>query len=95
MAEFFETVYDHVSGNDWCGVSTGEMALRNKLERLAEQFPDEVECIAKNDDGSVYYRIPWRWVRIQRPPAYTEAQKEMFRETLRDAREFKPDMSET
>lgn len=71
MAEFNETVIDHVGGigcsDDWCGVSTGEMALKSKLEQLAKKYPDEVECISENDDGSVYYHVPWNWVKIYNP----------------------------
>lgn len=81
MAEFNETVIDHVGGigcsDDWCGVSTGEMALRNKLERLAEKYPDEVECIAKNSDGSVYYHIPWKWVSIRKPKQMGFSEEEL------------------
>ena len=92
MAEFNETVIDHIGGigcsDDWCGVSTGEKWLVNKLERLAEENPEEVECIAKNKDGNVYYHVPWKWIRIQRPPVYTDEQKERFAETLRDAQQF-------
>lgn len=71
MAEFNETVIDHVGGIDcsdeWCGVSTGEKWLCNRLKRLAEKYPDEVECIAENSDGSVYYHVPWNWVKIYNP----------------------------
>ena len=92
MAEFNETVIDHIGGigcsDDWCGVSTGEMAIKNRLERLAEQYPDEVECIAKNSDGSVYYHVPWRWVSIRHPVRYSEEQLERKKEILKDAREF-------
>lgn len=71
MAEFNETVIDHVGtifeSDDWCGVSTGEVSVKNTLKKLAEKYPDEVECIAENSDGSVYYHIPWEWVSIRKP----------------------------
>ena len=73
MAEFDETVLDHVSGDNWWGVSTGEEALRNKLFRLAEQYPDEVQVIARNDDGSAYFHIGYKWVHIFRPRVLSEA----------------------
>ena len=75
MAEFNESVIDHIEGDEWCGVSTGEMVLKNKLEKLARQYPDEVECIAKNDDGSVYYHVPWKWIKIKRPQVLSEEHK--------------------
>lgn len=75
MAEFNESVIDHLDGDDWCGISTGEMALRNKLERLAAEYPDKVECIAKNEDGSVYYHVPWKWVNIKSPRVVSEEER--------------------
>ena len=86
--EFNESVIDHIEGDEWCGVSTGEMALRNKLERLAKEYPDKVKCIAKNDDGSVYYHVPWHWVKIHRPKNYSEEDREKFRAAANRARSF-------
>lgn len=93
MAEFNETVIDHIEGEKWCGVSTGEMALKNKLERFAEQFPDEVECIAKNSDGSVYYHVPWKRVHLYRPRVLSEATKERFRELANAMNESRANIS--
>ena len=88
-ADFKETVIDHVGGigvsDDWCGVSTGEMWVRNKLERLAEEYPDEVECISRNADGSVYYHVPWRYVHIFRPRDVSEEERLMLSKRLREA----------
>lgn len=89
MAEFDETVLDHVSGDDWWGVSTGEQALRNKLLRFAEEYPGEVQVIAKNDDGSAYFHVPLKWVHIFRPRVLSESEKERRSRILRDARGFK------
>lgn len=93
--EFNETVIDHVGGigcsDDWCGISTGEKWLAFKLEQLAKKYPSEVECISKNKDGSVYYHIPWNWVKIRRPPVYTQEQLERFTKTLQGARGYKQD----
>lgn len=94
MAEFNETVFDHVSGDDYWGVSTGEMALRNRLEKLAKEHPDDVKCIAKNQDGSVFYHVPFKYLKLNPPRHISERGKEIFRETLRDARGFKRKSSE-
>ena len=79
MAEFNETVIDHVGGigcsDEWCGVSTGEISIKNRLEQLAEKYPQEVECVAKNSDGSVYYHVPWEWVKIKPPKIVSEEVK--------------------
>ena len=62
-----ETIFEHDKGNDWFGVSTGEQKWKNRLKKLAEQCPDEVKCIVENDDGSVYYHVPDRFVVIRKP----------------------------
>lgn len=66
--DFLETVIDHVGGigcsDEWCGVSTGEQRVINRLKSLKEKHPDKVECIAENADGSVYYHVPWNWIKI-------------------------------
>lgn len=89
MAEFSETVIDHLVGDDWCGVSTGEMRIRNRLEHLAEKYPDKVERIDKNADGTVYYHVPFTWIKINPPRVVSDRAKEAWTETLRDARDFK------
>ena len=92
MAEFNETVIDHVGtifkSDDWCGVSTGEVSVKNTLKRLAEKYPDEVECIAENSDGSVYYHVPWDWVAIRKPKQmhFTDEQIEQYRKTMKEKR---------
>lgn len=88
MAEFKETVIDHISGDGWCGVSTGEEAMRNKLLRLAEKYPDEIQVVAKNEDGSAYFHVPWKWIKIRHPQTYTPEQIEQMTKTLADARAF-------
>lgn len=83
MAEFSETVIDHVSGDEWCGVSTGEKRWATKLERFAKEYPNNVERIAENDDGSVYYHVPWDWVNIRRPKRFSEADVERKKAWMR------------
>lgn len=62
-----ETVFEHLDGNKTFTVSTDERTWKNRLVKLAEQHPDEVECVAVNRDGSVMFHIPASWVKI-RPP---------------------------
>ena len=64
---YSETVFDHYRGSDYWGVSTGEKKWKNKLAKLEKQCPGEVVCIAKNDEGGVYYHIPERFLTIRKP----------------------------
>ena len=64
--EFNETAIDHYGGEKFAGVSTGERTLISRLNKLAEQYPDDVKVVAVNQEG-MYYKVPWNWISI-RPP---------------------------
>lgn len=83
MAEFDETVIDHVVGDDWCGVSSGEDALKFRLYRFAKKYPDDVQLIAHNDDGSMYFHVPWDWVLIRKPKQMNFSDEEIKKRTDR------------
>ena len=88
MAEGFnETAIDHMGRSDYAGVSTGEYSVKLRLSRLAEKYPDEVKMIADNTDGSVYYHVPWKWIKIRPPRQISEEQRAASAERLRLARE--------
>lgn len=89
MEVYNETVIDHINGASACSVSSGDRKVRNILKQLAEKHPEECVCLAANADGSVWYEVPWDWIRI-RPPVhrtYTEEQLEAKRAQLKSARE--------
>jgi hypothetical protein len=60
-----ETVFEHLDGKDTWTISTDERTWKNRLVKLAEQNPAEVECVAVNRDGSVMYHVPASWVRLR------------------------------
>ena len=84
-----ETVIEHLEGKKTWTISTDERTWKNKLAKLAEQHPAEVECVAVNRDGSVMYHVPASWVKV-RPPRkvnMTDEQKVALTERLKLARE--------
>lgn len=91
MEAYNETGIDHYGGETVCTISTGERAIKNKLKKLAERFPDEVEICHENTDGSIMCHIPWKWIAIRQPRKVnlTEEQKKAGAERLRLAREAK------
>jgi hypothetical protein len=83
-----ETVFEHLDGKDTWTISTDERTWKNRLCKLAEQNPAEVECVAVNHDGSVMYHVPVSWVRL-RPPAkrnLTEEQRAALAERIKSVR---------
>lgn len=84
MDTYNETTIDHLSGAPFCGISTGELKTKNRLAKLIEQHPGELELVANNPDGSVFYHVPWTWIRISPPKkvVLTEEQKSALVERL-------------
>lgn len=64
--------------------------LKNRVLRLAEEYPDEVEIRREPDDngGFLVAKIPAKWVKITPPRRLelTDEQKEELRERLSVAR---------
>jgi len=86
-----ETVFDHLKEHDFFSISTSEAKWRNKLKKLEEQYPDEVKCIVRNDDGSVFYHVPESFVTIRKPKHVVLTEEQIAERTarLKAAREAK------
>lgn len=63
--------------------------IANRIRRLAKEYPDEVEIIRENNDGSVFFHIPLSYLHIYAPHKreMTDEQKETARQRLAKARE--------
>lgn len=64
----------------------------NKLRKWAEEFPEAVQIIAVNEDGSVFAHFPSKFVKLERPVErkgreMTDEQKVEAAERLRAMRE--------
>ena len=65
--------------------------LKGRLLKLAKEFPEEVQIIAQNEDGSIFAHVPVKWVRINKAGSgreLTEEQKVANAERLREYREW-------
>lgn len=91
MSDIKETVIEHIYGDTWCGISTSEWTWRNKILKLKGQFPDSVQIVADNEDGSLYAKIPFKFVKISKPRQVqmTDEQRAASVERLKKAREMR------
>ena len=91
MDDIRETTIDHTSGQKTFSVFSSEYVMARRLRKLAEQYPDEVEIVAQNPDGSLLLRVPQDWVMVRRPRkrSMTDEQKAQASERLHAAREKK------
>lgn len=53
-----------------------------KIERLAEEYPEEVEIVARNEDGSILARVPISYIKVSRPREVSEEQRQASAERL-------------
>jgi imidazolonepropionase-like amidohydrolase len=87
---------NYLSDDDHAVISTDEKKWVNKLYKLAEEYPNEVEIRSEYKDGFVTAHVPKEWVRV-RPPAkreMTDEQKQAAAERLTQARKRKKDEEE-
>lgn len=64
----------------------------NRLRKWAEEFPEAVQILAINEDGSVFAHFPSKFVKLERPVErkgreMTDEQKAAAAERLRAVRE--------
>ena len=81
-------------GDKFAEVDTPHCRIKSRLAKLHEKFPDEFECYIENPDGSLYAKIPVKWVKISRSAPgrkieLTEEQKQINADRLRRLAEEK------
>jgi hypothetical protein len=91
MSNFNETACDYLSCDKHATFCSSEIKWINKILKLAEQYPDEVEIqvLPENNQGMILAHIPKRWFKIAPPRKsnMTEEQREAMAKRLADARD--------
>lgn len=59
----------------------------SKVRKLAEQFPNDVEIVADNNDGSIMAHVPLKFIKLSAPKQVSEETRELLRERLARVRE--------
>ena len=76
-----ETIINYNEAEKTAGVYTHNKALRRKLERLAQEHPEDCRLEKASHDGqAVDYTIPKAWIKINPPRQLTPEQKAFRRE---------------
>ena len=84
-----ECVIEFERRSDYAGVTAASgTALKSKILKLAQQFPDSVEIISRNEDGSLFAHVPVKWVKVSAPRRVemSEERKAAASERLREYR---------
>ena len=87
-----DTCFNYCS-SDRAFFSSDERKWINRVRKLSEDFPDQVQITKEPDenDGCIYASVPAAWLKVQPPKKmnFTEEQKNAFAERLRVYRETK------
>ena len=86
MDTYSETVFEIEGNRDHWTVTTGQVAWRNRLEKLAEEYPADVKRMDNNTDNVVVYHVPKSWLKV-RPPKkvnLTDEQRAQLAERMRN-----------
>ena len=78
-----ENAIEFFNGQRKATVSFCSQKYINRLNKLKEKYPEEVEILAVNEDGSVYAHVPTNWIKISPPKQMTEEQRIEIAERLR------------
>lgn len=79
--------------------SSDERRWINKIRKLKEEYPDQIEILAEPEanDGCIYCTVPSAWLKIKPPvkrAPLSEEQKTQARERMMKARENLAQMQE-
>ena len=86
-----ETIRDIIigweKGDKFAEVNTPHCRISGRLKKLHEKYPDEFDKYVENKDGSIYAKVPVKWIKIIRPSGnhreFTEEEKKANAERLR------------
>jgi hypothetical protein len=59
-----ENVIEWETGNRKISVTLSQKKYVTKIKQLAKKYPDEVKILAKNEDGSIFARLPLKALKL-------------------------------
>lgn len=86
VGDLKENAIEFYKGDKRATVSFSQGKYISRIKKLKERYPDEVEIVAENPDGSLYAHIPTKWIRINPPRELSDEQKETLIEQLAKSR---------
>ena len=66
MADLRENAIEWINGQERVTVTLSQGRYISKVKRLAEKFPEEVEIVKINKDGTILAHIPLSYIKINR-----------------------------
>lgn len=82
-----ENVLEFLSGQKTITVSFCQEKWINKVKKLKENYPNDVEIIAENEDGSICAKLPAKFLKLSPPKKVSEEQRQAASERFKKMRE--------
>lgn len=82
-----ENTIEWYTGHEKATVSFTQRRMCNKVIKFAEKYPNEVEIVRINKDGSILAHIPYSYINIRRPREISEEQREAMRKICLERKE--------
>lgn len=79
-----ENVIEWIENENTATVTFSQKRMITKIKKLAAEHPEEVQITAENMDSSICAHIPVKWVKIGKPKAVSEVNKELHRQIMKD-----------
>lgn len=85
-----ENVIEWLRGDKVAAVTAPSSSkLKGMITRLNARYPDEVDILTTNQDGSIFAYVPVDWIVIRKPKQLSEAQRAAAMQGLNKAHELK------
>ena len=85
MADLRENAIEWINGQERVTVTLSQGRYISKVKRLAEKFPEEVDIVKENEDGTLLAHIPLNYIKINRASRdLTEEEREELAERARN-----------
>lgn len=79
MADFRENAIEWLNGQETVTATFSQKRMINRVMKMAEESPEEIQVQHINKDNSIVVQLPLRYIRIQKPRTYTPEEKEIAR----------------
>lgn len=86
MTGFKENVIEWITGQERATLSLSQRRTITRVKKLAEQYPDKIQIVAENRDGSICAHMPMAYIRFAKPVELTEEEKARRTALLADGR---------
>ena len=85
MADERENAIEWINGQNRVTVTLSQGRYISKVKKLAMKFPDEVQIVKENEDGTLLAHIPLNYIKINRANRdLTEEEREELAERARN-----------